>query len=338
MLSGVSASTRTYRVHPAWWVAAVTFLALVGAAAFRAVPGVLIDPLRAEFGWSVSTISAAVAVNMALYGLTAPFAAALMERFGIRRVVLCALLVVALGSGLTVFMTTSWQLILLWGVLVGLGTGSMALSLVATVTGRWFVERRGLVSGILTAGGAAGQLIFLPVVAAVDSAYGWRAASLGTTAAAVAVIPLVAWLLRDRPRDLGVTPYGGTADDDAESVRSGAARNAVRGLVEGARTRPFWLLAVGFFICGMSTNGLVQPHFIPAAHDHGMPVTTAASLLAVVGIFDIAGTIFSGWLTDRFDPRLLLLTYYLFRGLSLFLLPSRSEERRVGKECRARWA
>src|SRR4051812_7307406 len=309
------------RIHPAWWVAAVTFLALVGAAAFRAVPGVLIDPLRAEFGWSVSTISAAVAVNMALYGLTAPFAAALMERFGIRRVVMCALLVVALGSGLTVFMTTSWQLVLLWGVLVGLGTGSMALSLVATVTGRWFVARRGLVSGILTAGGAAGQLIFLPLVAWIDSQWGWRAASLGTTAAAIAVLPLVAWLLRDRPRDLGVVPYGGTAADDADPVRTGAARAAVRGLVEGARTRPFWLLAVGFFICGMSTNGLVQPHFIPAAHDHGLPVTTAAGLLAVVGLFDIAGTVFSGWLTDRYDPRVLLLTYYGLRGLSLFALP-----------------
>jgi MFS family permease len=310
------------RIHPAWWAAAVTFLALVGAAAFRAVPGVLIDPLREEFGWSVSTISAAVAVNMALYGLTAPFAAALMERFGIRRVVMCALLVVALGSGLTVFMTTSWQLILLWGVLVGLGTGSMALSLVATVTGRWFVARRGLVSGILTAGGAAGQLIFLPVVAWVDSVWGWRAASLGTTAAALAVLPLVAWLLRDRPRDLGVTPYGGSAADDVDPIRTGAARSAVRGLVEGAKKRPFWLLAGGFFICGMSTNGLVQPHFIPAAHDHGMPVTTAAGLLAVVGLFDIAGTIFSGWLTDRADPRLLLLAYYGLRGLSLFALPT----------------
>jgi MFS family permease len=317
---------RTHRIHPAWWVAAVTFLALVGAAAFRAVPGVLIDPLRAEFGWSVSTISAAVAVNMALYGLTAPFAAALMERFGIRRVVMCALLVVALGSGLTVFMTTSWQLVLLWGVLVGLGTGSMALSLVATVTGRWFVARRGLVSGILTAGGAAGQLIFLPLVAWIDSQWGWRAASLGTTAAALAVLPLVAWLLRDRPRDLGVVPYGGTAADDRISedgapVRTGAARAAIRGLVEGARTRPFWLLAGGFFICGMSTNGLVQPHFIPAAHDHGMPITTAAGLLAVVGVFDIAGTVFSGWLTDRVDPRKLLLAYYGLRGFSLFLLP-----------------
>jgi MFS family permease len=313
---------RAHRIHPAWWVAAVTFLALVGAAAFRAVPGVLIDPLRAEFGWSVTTISSAVAVNMALYGLTAPFAAALMERFGIRRVVMSALVVVAVGSGLTVFMTASWQLVLLWGVLVGLGTGSMALSLVATVTGRWFVTRRGLVSGVLTAGSATGQLVFLPIVAWVDERWGWRPAALGTTAAALAVLPLVAWLLRDRPRDLGVAPYGGTPADDLEPVRAGAARNAVRGLADGARTTPFWLLAGGFFICGMSTNGLVQPHFIPAAHDHGLPVTTAAGLLAVVGVFDIAGTVFSGWLTDRADPRLLLLAYYALRGFSLFLLPT----------------
>ncbi|UOY01726.1 MFS transporter [Blastococcus sp. PRF04-17] len=322
-----AAPTRTHRIHPAWWVAAVTFLALVGAAAFRAVPGVLIHPLRDEFGWSVSTISAAVAVNMALYGLTAPFAAALMERFGIRRVVVGALLLTALGSGLTVFMTASWQLVLLWGFAVGLGTGSMALSLVATVTGRWFVARRGLVSGILTAGGATGQLVFLPLVAWADTHWGWRSASLGTTAAALAVVPLVLWLLRDRPSDVGVVPYGGTATDDRIStdrdpVRTGAARTAVRGMVEASRSRPFWLLAAGFFICGLSTNGLVQPHFIPAAHDHGMPVTTAAGLLAVVGVFDIAGTIFSGWLTDRVDPRVLLLAYYGLRGLSLFALPT----------------
>src|ERR671926_1129429 len=259
---------------------------------------------------------------MALYGLTAPFAAALMERFGIRRVVVSALLLTATGSGLTVFMTASWQLVLLWGFLVGLGTGSMALSLVATVTGRWFVARRGLVSGILTAGGATGQLVFLPLVAWADAQWGWRSASLGTTAAALAVVPLVLWLLRDRPRDVGVAPYGGTAADDVDPVRTGAARAAVQGLVVAARSRPFWLLAVGFFICGMSTNGLVQPHFIPAAHDHGMPVTTAAGLLAVVGLFDIAGTIFSGWLTDRADPRVLLLTYYGLRGLSLFALPT----------------
>ncbi|WP_222268030.1 MFS transporter [Modestobacter marinus] len=312
---------RTRRIHPAWWVAAVTFLALLGAAAFRAVPGVLIAPLHEEFGWSLSTISAAVAVNLALYGLTAPFAAALMERFGIRRVVVTALLVVAAGSAATVGMTASWQLVLCWGVLVGLGTGSMAMSLVATVTGRWFVARRGLVSGVLTAAGATGQLVFLPVVAVVDERWGWRPAALGTAAAALAVVPFVAWLLRDRPRDLGVAPFGGTPADDVDPVHGNPARTALRGLANAVRTRPFWLLAGGFLICGASTNGLVQPHFIPAAHDHGMPVTTAAGLLAVVGIFDVAGTVFSGWLTDRLDPRVLLLAYYGLRGMSLFLLP-----------------
>ena len=310
------------RIHPAWWVAGVTFLALVGAAGFRAVPGVLLDPLQAEFGWSTATISAAVAVNLALYGLTAPFAAALMERFGIRRVVTAALLVVAAGSGLTVFMTSTWQLVLLWGVLVGVGTGSMALALVATVTGRWFVARRGLVSGILTAGGATGQLVFLPLVAEVAEAYGWRAAALGVAAAALAVVPFVVWLLRDRPRDVGAVPYGGTAADDLDPVRTGAARFAVRALVDAARTGPFWYLVAGMAICGATTFGLIQPHFIPAAHDHGMPPTTAAGLLALVGIFDIAGTIASGWLTDRVDPRLLLLGYYVLRGAALAALPA----------------
>jgi MFS family permease len=174
-----TARPRIWSVHPAWWVAAVTFLALIGAAAFRAVPGVLIDPLQEEFGWSLSMISAAISINLLLYGLTAPFAAALMERFGIRRVVVAALLVVSLGSGLTVFMTASWQLVLCWGVLVGLGTGSMAMSLVATVTTRWFVARRGLVSGVLTAAGATGQLVFLPLVAGVSQRWGWRPATSG---------------------------------------------------------------------------------------------------------------------------------------------------------------
>jgi MFS family permease len=309
------------RIHPAWWVAGVTFLALLASAGFRAVPGVLIDPLRAEFGWSVSTISTAVAVNLALYGLTAPFAAALMERFGMRRVAVAALLVVAAGSGLTLVMTSAWQLVLLWGVLVGLGTGSISFALVATVTGRWFVARRGLVSGVLTAGGATGQLVFLPMVATVAGSAGWRTASAGVTAAALAVVPLVAWLLRDRPRDVGAVPYGGTAADDVDPARTGAARLALRGLRTAVRTGPFWLLVGGMAICGATTMGLIQPHFIPAAHEHGLPVTTAAGLLALVGFFDIVGTVASGWLTDRFDPRYLLLAYYVLRGASLALLP-----------------
>jgi MFS family permease len=311
------------RMHRAWWVAVVAFVAIIGAAGFRATPGVLINPLQAEFGWSRATISAAVSVNLVLFGLTAPFAAALMDRFGVRRVVTVALLLVATGSGLTVFMSTSWQLILLWGVLVGLGTGSMALVFVATIAGRWFVKHRGIVTGVLTAAGATGQLIFLPALAAIAGAHGWRTAALTVTGAALLVVPLVVLLMRDYPADVGVAAYGAPAGTAIErpAPQRGAATRALSVLRTAARTKTFWLLVGGFAICGASTNGLVGTHFIPAAHDHGMPETTAASLLALVGIFDIVGTIASGWLSDRYDSRVLLGAYYALRGLSLFVLP-----------------
>lgn len=318
---------RSSKIHRAWFVAGATLIATVGAAGFRATPGVMIDPLQHAFGWSTASISAAVSVNLLLYGLTAPFAAALMERFGLRRVVGIALLLVSAGSGLTVFMTASWQLVLCWGVLVGLGTGSMALAFVATVTSRWFVRHRGLVTGILTAGGATGQLIFLPVLAQVIAAHGWKAASLTVAGGALLVAPIAAWLLRDYPGDIGVQPFGGTHAEAAhrpESVAGdepGPAPRALSALRMASRTSAFWFLVGGFAICGASTNGLVGTHFIPAAHDHGLPQTTAASLLALVGVFDIVGTVFSGFLTDRIDSRVLLGFYYALRGLSLIVLP-----------------
>ena len=322
-----------HRIHPAWVVAAVAFVALLGAAGFRAAPGVLMVPLQDEFGWSRGTLSLAVGVNLVLFGLTAPFAAALMDRFGIRQVTACALLLIAAGSGLTVFVQHSWQLVLTWGVLIGLGTGSMALVFAATVAQRWFVSRRGLVTGILTAGSATGQLVFLPVVAFAASWSGWRVASLVIAAAALAVVPLVVLLLRDHPADRGVLAYGAEEpgedhrpavlepDQGTDVARPGAARLAVDALREASHTRTFWALVAGFAICGATTNGLIGTHFVPAAHDHGMGSTTAAGLLAVVGVFDIVGTIGSGWLTDRYDPRVLLGCYYLFRGVGLALLP-----------------
>ncbi|WP_329132893.1 MFS transporter [Streptomyces sp. NBC_01476] len=309
------------RVHRAWAVAAVTFVTIVGSAAFASLPGLLIDPLHTEFGWSRAMIGFAVSINLALYGLTAPFAAALMDRFGIRRVVACALLTIALGSGLTVHMTQSWQLVLCWGVLVGLGSGSMALAFAATVANRWFVARRGLVTGILTAGGAAGQLVFLPLLSWITEHHGWRPAAETVAFAAVAVVPFVWFLLRDHPADVGLAPYGATEFVPKPPPVDGAAGRAVRALSDAARTRTFWLLAGTFAICGASTNGLVKTHFVPAAHDHGLPVTTAASLLAVIGVFDIAGTVASGWFTDRLSPRRLLAIYYGLRGLSLMFLP-----------------
>ncbi|MCF6376652.1 MFS transporter [Nocardioides KLBMP 9356] len=313
------------RVHFAWVVAAVAFTTLVGAAAFRSVPGVLIEPLHDEFGWSHGLIGSAVSLNLMLFGLISPFAAALMDRFGVRPVVTFALLMVALGSGLTVFMTQPWQLILTWGLLVGVGTGSMSMAFVATITSRWFVARRGLVSGILTAGNATGQLIFLPVVAWLATHHGWRTAALLASVAALAVVPLVLVFLRNHPADLGLRALGATDADPGppphQQVGSSAGR-ALAVLRDAARTRTFWLLAGGFAICGMTTNGLIATHFVPAAHDHGMPATTAASLLAVVGVFDVVGTIASGWLTDKVDPRLLLVGYYALRGVGLITLPA----------------
>jgi predicted MFS family arabinose efflux permease len=312
---------RPPRIHRAWFVAAVTFVTIIGAAAFASLPGLLIEPLHSDFGWSRGTIGFAVSVNLALYGLTAPFAAALMDRFGIRRVVAVALTVIAIGSALTVTMTAAWQLVLYWGVLVGLGSGSMALAFAATVTNRWFVQRRGLVTGILTAAGASGQLVFLPLLSWLVENHGWEPASITVALSALAVVPFVWLLLRDHPADVGLAAYGAEGFTPKPEPVPGAARRAIAVLFRAARTGPFWLLAGTFAICGASTNGLVKTHFVPAAHDHGMPITAAASLLAVIGVFDVVGTIASGWFTDRFDARRLLAVYYALRGVSLLFLP-----------------
>ena len=326
------AQTR-HRVHRARWVAVVVLGALVAAAGFRSSTGALLEPLESEFGWSRATTSGAVTANLVLYGLTAPFAAALMERFGIRRVVAASLLLVAAGSGLTIVMTEAWQLWLLWGLAVGIGTGAMALVLGAIVANRWFVEsRRGLVTGVFSAAGAAGQLVFLPGIAALAAGPGWRYAALVVTVAAVLLVPLVLLVVADHPADVGLRPLGARGDEplpeedggptEAATRHTGAARLAVRTLAESTRSRTFWILVGTFWICGWSTNGLIGTHFIPAAHDHGMPQTTAAGLLALIGVFDMVGTVASGWLTDKVDPRWLLFGYYGLRGLSLLFVPA----------------
>jgi MFS family permease len=321
-LTAAQSRTPTARIHWAWVVAAVSFVAILGAAGFRSVPGVMMNPLHHEFGWSHGVVGLAMSVNMTLFGLTAPFAAALMDRFGVRPVLSVALMLIAAGSALSVTMTASWQLVLLWGVLVGVGTGSISMGFVAIVATRWFEARRGLVTGVLTAASATGQLIFLPIVAEVTTRQGWRLASLVVAAAALSVVPLVLVFIRNYPRDKGLTAYGATEAAEPAAVPASSFRAAFDGLLLGGRVPAFWLLAASFAICGMTTNGLIGTHFIPAANDHGMPSTVAAGLLATIGILDVAGTVFSGWLTDRIDPRPLLVVYYFGRGISLMLLPS----------------
>jgi MFS family permease len=308
-------------IHRAWLVAAVTFLTLICAAAFRSTTSILFMPLEMEFGWSRSLTSTALAVNLVVYGVTAPFAATLMERFSPKRVAVAALGLVALGTGLTAVMTEPWQLMLYWGVFVGVGTGCLALVFASLVANRWFSQKRGLVTGVFSAAYATGQLIFLPALSSVVMVDGWRVASLVVALFSAAVIPVFILVFRNTPAEVGIEPYGGPHPVSGGGAAPKNARETLSVLFQAAGKPAFWILAGTFFVCGWTTNGLIGAHFIPAAHDHGMPVGTAASLLAVVGIFDFVGTILSGWLTDRVNPVILLVFYYGLRGLALFTVP-----------------
>lgn len=312
---------KPYRIHYAWIVAALTFAVLLAAAGVRSTPAILMVPLEREFGWSRATISSAVAVNIFLYGLAGPFAAAILERFGMRRTILVALAAITSGVALTPLVTQPWQLILLWGVVVGAGTGATALVLGATVAARWFADKRGLVMGVLTASTATGQLVFLPLLAELAEQFGWRAVSLTVAAVTAAMLVPVALLMRDRPSDVGLLPYGATSAPQAAPPVANPFSRAIGALREGLSHRDFWLLGGSFFICGASTNGLIGTHLIPACIDHGILEITAAGLLAAMGVFDFIGTTLSGWLSDRYDSRMLLAWYYGLRGLSLLFLP-----------------
>ncbi len=309
------------RIHPAWRIAGLTFVVLLFAAGVRSTPSVLIVPLEQEFGWSRATIGFAVAVNIVLYGLGGPFAAAILERFGIRRTVATALAALAAGVALTPLMTAPWHLVGLWGVIVGSASGVTALVLASTIASRWFTARRGLVMGALTASTATGQLIFLPILAWLATHIGWRAISVTLACIAVALILPVLGFMRDRPADLGIPPYGGNAVIPRVAPTQNPVMRALSALRTGLRSRDFWLLGGTFFICGASTNGLIGTHLIPACIDSGIPEVTAAGLLAAMGVFDMVGTTLSGWLSDRWDNRMLLAWYYGLRGLSLLFLP-----------------
>jgi sugar phosphate permease len=310
------------KIHYGWIVVGVTCLALLTGAGVRSTPGILMVPLEEEFHWSRATIALAVSVNLILYGCIGPFAAAVMEKFGVRRSVVCALALVAAGVASTVLMREPWQLILMWGLLVGVGVGFLATVLAATVAARWFTARRGLVIGILSGGAATGQLLFLPVMANITAAYGWRTTVLTIAAVAFAVVPIVAFFMRDQPSDVGLTPYGETGEPKpAPPAKGNPIQLAFGTLREAVRVRDFWLLALTFFVCGASTNGLIGTHLIPACMDHGFSEVTGATLLATMGVFNFLGTTTSGWLSDRFDNRLLLFIYFGLRGLSLLYLP-----------------
>jgi sugar phosphate permease len=310
------------RLHYAWIVVAITFVTVVVTAGVRATPGVLIVPLEHEFHWSRATISFVISANLLLYGAVGPFAAAVMDRLGARRTMSLALAAAALGVALTPAIHQPWQLFMLWGVVVGLSTGFVGAYLAAFIAARWFCEREGLVVGILTAANAAGQLVFLPTMAELVTAASWRIMSVVLAATVLAFLPLLLFWMRDRPEDLGLTRYGEHSGSKPSTPPLGnPAAVAFRALATGVRSRDFWLIAGGYFVCGATTNGLIGTHLIAACVDHGLSEVTGAGLLAATGVFALVGGTIAGWLSDRWDNRLLLFSYYGLRGLSLLYLP-----------------
>ncbi|WP_434632208.1 MFS transporter [Chromobacterium sp. CV08] len=320
-MDGLSAWVRG-RVHYGWIVVAVTFLVMLITAAIRSAPSVMMVPLEREFGWSRSVISLALAINLALFGLMGPFAAAAMLRFGLRRTVISALALLAGGVALSGLMRSNWQLQLLWGWLVGCATGATAMTLGASVVNRWFVRHRGLAMGVLTASSATGQLVFLPLMAWLTEHHGWRGTVWLLAGCAAVIAPLVWLLLPERPASIGLKPLG--EPDDAPAAvppRHHPVRIAWDALQQASRSRDFWLLFASFFICGASTNGYIGTHFIAMCGDYGLTPVRGAGLLAVMGMFDLLGTTLSGWLSDRFSAQALLFCYYGLRGLALLYLP-----------------
>jgi MFS family permease len=322
--SALATALARRKIHYGWVIVGVTLLTTVVTAAAMSTPGVLIVPLENEFGWNTEQISTALALRLMLFGLFGPFAAAFMNRYGVRAVMVTAVILISAGLLASMAMNQVWQLILLWGVVVGVGTGLTAMVLAVTVATRWFNAHRGLVMGMFAASNATGQLVFLPLIARLATDHGWRMA-LVFVCCMLALAGVVALLfMRDRPSDVGLPLYGETTVTPPPSTGVGlvsALLSPIVVLKEVARTPIFWILFGTFFVCGCSTNGLIQTHFVTLCHDFGMPAVTAASVLAMMGIFDFFGTIGSGWLSDRFDPRWLLFWYYGLRGLSLLYLP-----------------
>jgi len=324
MLSGnLSAWLARRNVHYGWVVAFTTFLTMLATAGAMGSAGVLIQPLHQEYGWDLTSISSAMAIRLVLFGLLGPFAAASMTHFGIRKVVCTALLLIVGGILLSFKMTKVWHLMILWGVVVGTGTGMTAMVLGAIVANRWFSKRRGLVVGMMSASNATGQLIFLPLLAELAESYGWRAAQLFITGVVGVAMVLVLLLMRDHPSELDLPAYGDSAVAPLPLEDHNFGRTLLvplNALAEASRRPIFWVLGGTFFICGLSTNGLIQTHWISICGDFGLDPVKAAGTLAVLGVFDFFGTITAGWLSDRFDNRWLLFWFYGLRGLSLLYL------------------
>lgn len=308
-------------MHYGWVVLGVMFCAMLAGVGVRAAPGVMIVPLERAFGWNVSTISGAISLNIILMGLTGPFLTGLMEVIGLKRTILGCMVVLMSGTGLSYFMTEPWQLFVTWGLMVGIGAGAGAVGMAAAVANRWFVQRTSFAMGLLSAANAAGQLIFLPVLALLANRYGWQGIAVAVTVVIAAMIPVVAMVLPESPAAIGLPPFGGLTVLPPKARSANPFMIAIHALRRASRSMDFWLLTLSFGICGLSTNGLINTHLIAYCTDNGISEMNGASILAVIGMFSLVGSAASGWMCDRFNPRVLLFWYYSLRGLSLVIMP-----------------
>jgi MFS family permease len=309
------------RLHFAWIVLAVMFSATLAGVGVRAAPGVMIVPLQRAFGWDVATISGAVSLNIILLGATGPFLTGLIEVIGLKRTILACMAMLITGTGLSNFMTAPWQLFLTWGLMVGIGSGAGAIGIAAAVANRWFVKRNGLAMGLLTSANAAGQLVFLPLLAMLAQRYGWQGVSVAVTLAVLAMLPIVAIVLPESPASIGLGPYGAVSAPSPALRQGNPLAVAMAALFRASHSLDFWLLTLSFAVCGLSTNGLINTHLIAYCADRGIPEVGGAGILASLGVFSLLGATGSGWLCDRYNPRVLLFWYYGLRGLSLVVLP-----------------
>ncbi|WP_255301626.1 MFS transporter [Bacillus sp. AFS040349] len=314
---------KTRKIHYSWIILIITFFSIIVAGIIRSSSGVFIDPFEQEFGWDRSLISLAFAIGLFLYGISGPFMAALVEVIGLKKMMIYSMITMIIGLLLTFVMQESWQLILIWGVIIGVGSAVFLTVLSPYVANHWFVEKRGLAVGILTASTATGQLLLLPVLAFIIEKYSWRFAIGAILAIGLLMFMMITLFMKSTPKDLGILPFGQTEEvlDPEQGKKKNPITLALSVLLDAIRVKEFWLLAGSFFICGLSTNGLIGTHFVSYCIGFGIPLVTAASLLSFMGIFDLIGTTLSGWLSDRFDNRWLLFWYYSLRGASLLFLP-----------------
>jgi MFS family permease len=309
------------RIDYAWIALAVSFVVIMGTVGVRSAPGVIILPLQQAFGWDIGTISAAISLNLLLLGLVGPFVTGMMEVIGLKRTMLLCLAVLLAGTGLANFISAPWQFFLTWGVLVGIGVSGGAMGMAAAVANRWFTRHRSFAMGLLMAANAAGQLVFLPILGTLAQHRGWQSVSLAVTLVVAALVPLVALLLPDSPASIGLVPLGATRDEPVVRAARNPFAASLQGLLRGLRSVDFWLIAVAFGICGSSTAGLVGTHLIAYCVDNGYGQAASAGLLGSLGVSSLLGSIASGWLADRWNPRLMLFWIFVLRGVSLLLLP-----------------